>query len=136
MRQAPEFERMLTQSGLRLFEFWFSVSREEQLQRFLGRADDPLKLWKLSPMDVGSLGRWDEYTKAKKAMLFYTDTADAPGTVVRLDDKKRARLSAIMYLLKRILYEGKDEELLKDLNPKLIGSAREIYETGEDLLPR
>ena len=136
MRQAPEYERMLTRSGIRLFKFWFSVSREEQLQRFLGRAHDPLKQWKLSPMDVESLGRWDEYTKAKKAMLFYTDTADAPWTVVRSDDKKRARLSAIMYLLKHIPYEGKDEVLLENLNPKLIGSAREIYETGENLLPK
>jgi polyphosphate kinase 2 (PPK2 family) len=92
MRQAPEFERMLVRSGIRLFKFWFSVSREEQLSRFMSRAHDPLKQWKLSPMDAESLGRWNEYTKAKEDMLFYTDTADAPWTVVRSDDKKRARL--------------------------------------------
>jgi len=132
MRQAPEFERMLSRSGIRLFKFWFSVSQEEQLRRFMGRAEDPLKQWKLSPMDVESLGRWDEYTKAKEAMLFYTDTADAPWTIVRSDDKKRARLNAIKYLLNKIPYAGKDESLLKDMNPLIVGSADDIYEKGEE----
>lgn len=131
MRQAPEFERMLVRSGIRLVKFWFSVSREEQLRRFMSRAHDPLKQWKLSPMDVESLGRWDDYTKAKEAMLFYTDTADAPWTVIRSDDKKRARLNAIMYLLCKLPYKGKDESLLQDLDPRIIGSSREIYEYGE-----
>lgn len=131
MRQAPEFERMLVRSGIRLFKFWFSVSREEQLRRFISRAHDPLKQWKLSPMDVQSLGRWKEYTKAKEDMLFYTDTADAPWTIVRSDDKKRARLNAIMFLLSHIPYKGKDKALLKDLDPLLIGSAKDIYESGE-----
>ncbi len=133
MRQAPEYERMLVRSGIRLFKFWFSVSREEQLRRFLGRAHDPLKQWKLSPMDVESLGRWDEYTKAKEAMLFYTDTADAPWTIVRSDDKKRARLNAIKFLLKNVPYEGRDDGLLKDLDPHIVGSAKDIYEYGEKM---
>lgn len=133
MRQAPEFERMLVRSGIRLFKFWFSVSQEEQLRRFLWRAEDPLKQWKLSPMDVESLGRWDQYTKAKEAMLFYTDTADAPWTIVRSDDKKRARLNAIRYLLNNLPYKGKDEKLLKDLDPLIVGSAEDIYETGEQV---
>ena len=132
MRQAPEFERMLARSGIRLFKFWFSVSREEQLRRFLGRAKDPLKQWKLSPMDVESLGRWDEYTKAKEAMLFYTDTADAPWTVVRSDDKKRARLNAMTFLLSKIPYEGKDHGLLAELDPLLVGAAKDIYADGVD----
>ncbi|MGE9293755.1 MAG: polyphosphate kinase 2, partial [Puniceicoccales bacterium] len=131
MRQAPEYERMLVRSGIRLFKFWFSVSREEQLRRFMGRAKDPLKQWKLSPMDVESLGRWDEYTKAKESMLFYTDTADAPWTIVRSDDKKRARLNAIKYLLNQIPYQGKDESLLKGMDPLVVGSAKDIYEQGE-----
>jgi len=131
MRQAPEFERMLVRSDIRMFKFWFSVSREEQLRRFLSRAQDPLKQWKLSPMDVESLGRWDEYTKAKEAMLFYTDTADAPWTIVRSDDKKRARLNAMKYLLRAIPYKGKDEALVNDIDPLVIGSAKEIYEHGE-----
>jgi polyphosphate kinase 2 len=131
MRQAPEFERMLVRSGIRLFKFWFSVSREEQLRRFLSRAQDPLKQWKLSPMDVESLGRWDEYTKAKESMLFYTDTADAPWTIVRSDDKKRARLHAMKFLLSSIPYEGKDEKLVNSLDPLVVGSAQAIYEHGE-----
>ncbi|MEM6822433.1 MAG: polyphosphate kinase 2, partial [Verrucomicrobiota bacterium] len=126
MRQAPEFERMLVRSGIRLFKFWFSVSREEQLRRFMSRAKDPLKQWKLSPMDVESLGRWDQYTKAKEAMLFYTDTADAPWTVIRSDDKKRARLNAIKSLLKSLPYHGKDVELVEETDPFIVGSARDI----------
>ncbi|PTY01578.1 polyphosphate kinase 2 [Verrucomicrobia bacterium LW23] len=131
MRQAPEYERMLVRSGIKLIKFWFSVSREEQLRRFLSRAKDPLKQWKLSPMDVESLGRWDEYTKAKEAMLFYTDTADAPWTVVRSDDKKRARLNAIKYMLSSIPYIGKDLGSLAPSDPKIVGSARHIYEVEE-----
>jgi len=133
MRQAPEFERMLVRSGIRLLKFWFSVSREEQLRRFMGRAKSPLKQWKLSPMDVESLGRWNEYTKAKKAMLFYTDTADAPWTIVRSDDKKRARLNAMKFLLQNVPYHGKDESLLTDLDPLIVGSARDIYEHDENM---
>ncbi|HEY5752064.1 MAG TPA: polyphosphate kinase 2 [Chthoniobacterales bacterium] len=131
MRQAPEFERMLVRSGIRLIKFWFSVSREEQLLRFLNRAQDPLKQWKLSPMDVESLGRWDSYTKAKEAMLFYTDTADAPWTIVRSDDKKRARLSAIRHVLNLTPYAGRSVETVTPPDPKLCGSAAAIYESDE-----
>jgi len=131
MRQAPEFERMLVRSGIHLFKFWFSVSREEQLRRFLGRASDPLRQWKLSPMDVESLARWDEYTKAKEAMLFYTDTADAPWTIVRSDDKKRARLNAMKLVLSQFSYTGKDNAVVTAPDRKVIGSAREIYESEE-----
>ncbi|MDD5199852.1 MAG: polyphosphate kinase 2 [Terrimicrobiaceae bacterium] len=133
MRQAPEFERMLVRSGIRLFKFWFSVSRAEQLRRFLGRARDPLKQWKLSPMDVESLGRWDEYTKAKEAMLFYTDTADAPWTIVRSDDKKRARLNAMKFLLSSVPYEGRDDDLVGKPDQLVVGSAHAIYEHGESV---
>ena len=132
MRQTPEFERMLVRSGIRFYKFWFSVSREEQLRRFLGRARDPLKQWKLSPMDVESLGRWDSYTKAKEAMLFYTDTADAPWTIVRSDDKKRARLNAIKHILHTIPYAGKDLEVVSAPDPRIVGSAKAIYEHGEN----
>jgi polyphosphate kinase 2 len=131
MRQAPEFERMLVRSGIRLFKFWFSVSREEQLRRFLDRAADPLKQWKLSPMDVESLGRWDAYTKAKEDMLFYTDTADAPWTIVRSDDKNRARLHAMRHILHTIPYAGKDESVVHPPDSLVVGSARTIYEKGE-----
>ena len=131
MRQAPEFERMMVRSGIRFFKFWFSVSREEQLRRFLYRAKDPLKQWKLSPMDVESLGRWEEYTKAKEAMLFYTDTADCPWHVVRSDDKKRARINAIKFLLQSVPYEGRNNELVLNFDPQIVGSAKDIYEIGE-----
>jgi len=132
MRQAPEFECMLVRSGIRFFKFWFSVSREEQLRRFISRAQDPLKQWKLSPMDVESLGRWDEYTRAKEAMLFYTDTADSPWHVVRSDDKKRARLNAIKFLLQSVPYEGRNDDLVQKFDPKIVGSAKDIYEIGEN----
>jgi polyphosphate kinase 2 len=131
MRQAPEFERMLVRSGIHMFKFWFSVSREEQLARFLGRANDPLKQWKLSPMDVESLGRWDAYTKAKEDMLFYTDTADAPWTIVRSDDKNRARLHAMRHVLHSIPYAGKDKSVVHPPDPLVVGSASKIYEKGE-----
>src|SRR4051794_28785291 len=90
MRQAPELERMLVRSGVRLVKLWFSVSQQEQRTRFLIRQVDPVRQWKLSPMDLASLDKWQEYTEAKEAMFFYTDTADAPWTVVKSNDKKRA----------------------------------------------
>ena len=132
MRQTPEFERMMVRSGIRVYKFWFSVSREEQLRRFLGRAQDPLKQWKLSPMDVESLGRWDSYTKAREAMLFYTDTADVPWTIVRSDDKNRARLNAMKHVLYTIPYAGKDTDVVTAPDPHVLGSAKAIYEHGEN----
>ena len=131
MRQTPEFERMIVRSGIRFYKFWFSVGREEQLRRFLGRAQDPLKQWKLSPMDVESLGRWEAYTKAKEAMLFYTDTADAPWTIVRSCDKNRARLNAMRHILTSIPYAGKGD-FVKAPDPHIVGSAKTIYEHGEN----
>src|SRR5499427_1471660 len=93
-RQAPELERMLVRSGIHLVKFWFSVSQDEQRTRFIIRQVDPVRQWKLSPMDLASLDKWGDYTEAKEAMFFYTDTADAPWTVVKSNDKKRARLEA------------------------------------------
>ena len=92
MRQCPDLERMFVRSGIRLFKYWFSVTREEQQHRFESREKDPLKQWKLSPIDKASLDKWDDYTEAKEAMFFYTDTADAPWIIIKSDDKKRARL--------------------------------------------
>jgi polyphosphate kinase 2 len=89
MRQCPDLERMLVRSGLRLYKYWFSVTREEQQKRFSSRQNDPLKQWKLSPIDRASIDKWDAYTEAKEAMFFYTDTADAPWTIIKSDDKKR-----------------------------------------------
>ncbi|MHB1373259.1 MAG: polyphosphate kinase 2 [Thauera sp.] len=131
MRQVPEFERNLVRSGIHVIKFWFSVSREEQRRRFKERESHPLKQWKLSPIDLASLDKWDDYTKAKEAMFFYTDTADSPWTVVKSDCKKRARLNALRYVLHKLPYTNKDIERIGPLDPLLVGRANVVYERGE-----
>jgi polyphosphate kinase 2 len=131
MRQAPELERMLVRSGIHLVKFWFSVSRREQQTRFVIRQVDPVRQWKLSPTDLASLDRWDDYTDAKEAMFFYTDTADAPWTVIKSNDKKRARLQAMRYVLTRFEYQKKDAEVLGTLDPQLVGRASQLFEDDE-----
>ncbi|MBI1397935.1 MAG: polyphosphate kinase 2 [Betaproteobacteria bacterium] len=131
MRQAPEFERNLVRSGIHLIKFWFSVSREEQRRRFKERQVHPLKQWKLSPIDLASLDKWDDYTKAKEAMFFYTDTADAPWTVIKSDCKKRARLNAMRYILHKLAYTRKDTQQIGALDPLIVGRAHVVYERGE-----
>jgi polyphosphate kinase 2 len=121
MREVPEFERMLVHSGLALTKFWFSVARSEQRTRFIIRQVDPVRQWKLSPMDIESLDKWDDYTEAKEAMFFYTDTADAPWTVVKSNDKKRARLEAMRHVLEQFDYQGKDPEIVGKPDRKIIG---------------
>ena len=134
MRQAPEVERMLVRSGIRFYKLWFSVSRNEQFRRFQGRRHDPLKQWKLSPIDMASLDKWQNYTEAKDAMFFYTDTADAPWTVVKSDCKKRARLNAMRFILNSLDYQNKDNKVVTPPDPKIVGSAKDIYEKGEHYL--
>ncbi len=112
LRTVPEFERMLVASGIILFKFYFSVSKDEQLRRFNSRMDDPLKQWKLSPVDKESQDKWNEYTKAKEDMFFYSSTTQCPWTIVKSDDKKRARINSIKYLLSNIPYQDKNLELL------------------------
>lgn len=131
MRQCPDFERHLVRSGIHLIKFWFSVSRAEQRRRFKEREAHPLKQWKLSPIDMASLDKWDDYTKAKEAMFFETDTADAPWTVIKSDCKKRARLNAMRYVLHKLPYSSKDAEHIKTLDPLLVGRAHVVYERGE-----
>ncbi len=131
MRQAPQFERDLVHSNVHLIKFWFSVTREEQRRRFKERESHPLKQWKLSPVDLASLDKWDDYTKAKEAMFFYTDTADAPWTVIKSDCKKRARLNAMRYVLHSLPYTGKDIDHIGPLDPLLVGRAHVVYERGE-----
>ncbi|XKF14654.1 polyphosphate kinase 2 [Halomonas sp. BLK-85] len=106
LRQAPELERNLVGSGLHLIKFWFSVSREEQLRRFKERELHPLKRWKLSPIDLASLEKWEDYTVAKEAMFFHTDNSECPWVVIKSDCKKRARLNAMRYVLNAFDYEG------------------------------
>ena len=131
MRQAPEFERMLVRQGIHLFKFWFSVSRKEQRRRFKEREAHPLKHWKLSPIDKASLDKWEDYTRAKEAMFFHTDTADAPWTVIKSDCKKRARLNAMRYLLQHLPYAKKDAAQIGTVDPLLVGRAQVVFERGE-----
>jgi polyphosphate kinase 2 len=134
MRQAPELERMLVRSGIILFKLWFSVSRNEQFRRFQKRQEDPLKQWKLSPIDLASLDKWKDYTEAKEAMFFYTDTADAPWTVIKSDCKKRARINAMRHLLYNLDYPNKDHNIAIPPDHLIVGSAKHIYEKGENIL--
>lgn len=131
MRQAPEFERNLSRSGIHLIKFWFSVSQKEQRRRFKERQLHPLKQWKLSPIDLASLNKWNDYTKAKEAMFFHTDTADSPWTVIKSDCKKRARLNAMRYVLHKLPYSRKDIAAIGALDPLLVGRAHIVYEQGE-----
>ncbi len=131
MQQVPQFERMLVQSGIHLIKFWFSVSRKEQRRRFKERESHPLKQWKLSPIDQASLDKWDDYTRAKEAMFFETDTADAPWTVVKSDCKKRARLNAMRYVLHKLPYKNRDMNKVGKLDALIVGRATAVYERGE-----
>ena len=134
MRQTPELERMLVRSGIRLYKYWFSVTREEQRLRFASREDDPLKRWKLSPIDKASLNKWEDYTEAKEAMLFYTDTADAPWTIIKSDDKKRARLNCMRHFLSSLDYPGKDHTIAKAPDLQIVGRADHVLHQNDQIL--
>ena len=136
VRQAPEFERMLVDSGIRLVKFWFSVSRREQRTRFIVRRIDPVRQWKLSPTDLASLDRWDDYTAAKEAMFAATDTDVAPWTVVKSNDKKRARLEALRFVLCSVPYEGKDEAVVGRPDPNIVVAAADVLESDREALER
>jgi polyphosphate kinase 2 len=131
LRQAPAFEKMLLGSGVTLVKLWFSVGRAEQFRRFERRKIDPVRQWKLSPTDMASLDKWDAYTQAKEAMFFYTDTIDAPWTVVKSNDKKRARLEAMRVILSRIDYPDKDVNVVGIPDPLLVGRPELVYDEGE-----
>jgi polyphosphate kinase 2 len=134
MRQCPEIERMLVRSGIRLFKYWFSVTREEQLRRFKARENDPLKQWKLSPIDKASLDKWDQYTEAKEAMFFYTDTADAPWTVIKSDDKKRARINCMLHFLDSLPYPEKDAKVVAEPDPLIVGKSGDVIGRSNGIL--
>jgi polyphosphate kinase 2 len=131
MRQAPLFEQMLVGDGVDLVKFWFSVSADEQRTRFAIRQVDPVRQWKLSPMDLASLDKWGDYTRAKEAMLEATDTADAPWTIVKSNDKKRARVEAMRHVLHRFDYDNKDHEVVGTPDTNIVGPAASVYERGE-----
>ena len=113
LRACPEFEKMLIRSGIIVVKYWFSVSNEEQEKRFLGRIENPIKRWKISPMDLESRNRWVEFSEAKDNMFAYTDTKQSPWFVVEADDKRRARLNCISHLLSMIPYEEIPEKTFK-----------------------
>jgi polyphosphate kinase 2 len=134
MRQCPEIERMLVRSGVLLFKYWFSVTQQEQRLRFESRKSDPLKQWKLSPIDQASIDKWADYTEAKEAMFFYTDTADAPWTIVKSDDKKRARLECMRHFLSLLNYDDKDAETVGQPDPFIVTSSDHAIANSEHIL--
>ncbi len=134
MRQTPELERMLVRSGIRLYKYWFSVTRDEQRRRFEARQTDPLKQWKLSPVDRASLDKWNEYTEAKEAMFFYTDTADAPWTVIKSDNKKRARINCMLHFLDSLDYPDKDRHIAHAPDPLIVGQAGHVIHRADHIL--
>ena len=134
MREAPELERMLVNSGMRLFKYWFSVTQDEQLRRFKSREQDPLKQWKLSPIDKASLDKWDDYTEAKEAKFFYTDTADAPWVVVKSNDKKRARINCMQHFLSSLPYPDKNTKLVRGPDPLIVGAASHVVKRDQHIL--
>ncbi len=131
LRQVFPLEQMLVNSGMILFKFWFSVSRQEQLRRFHSRKHDPLKHWKLSPIDVASLEKWEDYSRAKKDMFFHTDNPQTPWTVIKSDDKKRARINCMRYFLSRLDYPGKDVSLVGGFDHKIVGSVDAMYQSEQ-----
>ncbi|MGI9478835.1 MAG: polyphosphate kinase 2 [Hyphomicrobiaceae bacterium] len=134
MREAPEIERMMVRNGIILFKYWFSVTKEEQLRRFRARENEPLKKWKLSPIDVQSLDKWDDYTEAKEAMFFYTDTADAPWTIIKSNDKKRARLNCMKHFLSSLSYPKKDGHVVDSLDPLIVGSSHHVIGRSDHII--
>jgi len=131
LKTCPDFEQMLVDSGIHLIKLWFSVSPKEQAARFASRALDPVKQWKLSPTDKASFGKWDAYTEAKETMFFYTDTRHAPWTVVKSNDKKRARIEAMRHVLWQFDYPEKDPDVVGKPDGKIVGRATKLFEVGE-----
>lgn len=134
MRECPDLEKMMVRSGIRLFKYWFSVTREEQARRFQQRETDPLKQWKLSPIDKASLGKWDDYTEAKEAMFFFTDTADAPWTIVKSDDKKRARINCMRHFLRSLPYQQPGEHPVEEADPLIVGASAHVIGRDDSIL--
>ena len=121
LEEAPHFEKGVVADGIRLFKFWLSIGQETQLDRFHDRRHSPLKAWKFSPIDIAGMERWEAYTRARDQMFEHTHTAHAPWTVIRANDKKRARLAAIRRLLLSIPYSGRNESVIGSEDAKIIG---------------
>jgi polyphosphate kinase 2 len=132
LRQAPMFEQMLVEDGVHLIKLWFSVSRGEQLTRFIIRGIDPVRRWKLSRMDLASRQKWDEYTDAKEDMFLHTDTDYAPWTVIKSNDKKRARIAAIRHVLSQFDYDDKDHDVVGVPDPLVVRAAADVLDEDRD----
>ena len=128
IHQVPEFEAGIIQSGVHLFKLWFDVGRKEQRRRIEARKKDPLKHWKLSPMDDASMAKWDDYTKARDAMFLYTNTPRSPWRIVRSDDKKRARLAAIRTVLNALPYPEKDAAIVHEPDSQIAGNVEKMFQ--------
>lgn len=126
MRQVADVERNLIESGIHLFKLWFDVSRAEQEKRLVAREQDPLKQWKLSSIDEQARSKWDEYTRARDSMFFFSDTREAPWTVIRADDKRRARLASIQTVLLTLDYQGRDASSIGAVDPAIVGRADQM----------
>ncbi|MCA1444099.1 polyphosphate kinase 2 [Ensifer sp. IC4062] len=122
LKQAPRFEKMIVHEGIQLFKFWLNIGREMQLKRFHDRRHDPLKIWKLSPMDIAALNKWDDYTEKRDRMLKETHTDHAPWTVIRGNDKRRARINLIRHILKNLDYDGKEKAAIGEIDDRILGS--------------
>lgn len=121
LKQIPRFEKMIAEDGIHLFKFWLNIGREMQLKRFHDRRHDPLKIWKLSPMDIAALQKWDDYTEKRDRMLKETHTDHAPWTVIRGNDKRRARINLIRHMLTSLDYDGKDKFAIGEIDDKILG---------------
>ena len=122
LKETPRFEKMIVSEDIHLFKFWLNIGREMQLKRFHDRRHDPLKVWKLSPMDIAALNKWDDYTEKRDRMLKETHTDHAPWTVIRANDKRRARINVIRHILTKLDYEGKDRGAIGEIDDRIVGS--------------
>ena len=126
LEEAPEFEKRITRDGIHFFKFWLSIGQEMQLKRFHDRRHDPLKVWKLSPIDLEALNKWDAYSVARDEMLRRTDSTHAPWTVVRTNDKLRGRINVIQHVLHHLAFPGRDEKLIGEVDPQITFEAEDI----------
>ncbi|MCJ8149262.1 polyphosphate kinase 2 [Shinella sedimenti] len=122
LKETPRFEKMIVSDDIHLFKFWLNIGREMQLKRFHDRQHDPLKVWKLSPMDIAALNKWDDYTQKRDRMLKETHSDHAPWTVIRANDKRRARINLIRHILKTLDYDGKDKKAIGEIDDKIVGT--------------
>jgi len=127
LHETPKFEEMLTNDGIHLFKFWLNVGQQMQIKRFHDRRQNPLKAWKLSPIDIKALSKWDAYTTARDVMLKATHTDHAPWTIIRSNDKRRARINAITHFLSQMDYEGKDADSIGEIDPLILGQGHKFF---------